>query len=102
MKVLGILKLEDLNKDVCKRFGEIIKDDEWLEENFNYIKKSFRIRTNKYDNKEYYQIYLLMITVMKQLFGSGIVKKTETRISNDKVFYYIYNNIYEQSDIDFI
>ena len=33
MKVLGIGKLEDLNKYVCKRFGEVIKDDEWLEIN---------------------------------------------------------------------
>ena len=101
MKVLGILKLEDLNKDVCKRFGGFIKN-EWLDNNLNYIKKTFRKSTNKYDNKEYYQIYLLMITIIKQLFGSGIVMKTETRISNDKVFYYIYNDIYKQSDIDFI
>jgi len=102
MKVLGILKLEDLNKAVCKRFGEIIKDDEWLEENFNYIKKSFRIRTNKYDNKEYYQIYLLMITIMKQLFGSGIVKENRYKVNYIKYYYFKYVPIFIQKEVNFI
>ena len=103
MKVLGILKLEDLNKDVCKRFGEVIKDDEWLENNFEYIKKTFRIRTKKYDNKEYYQIYLLMITIMKQLFGSGIVKKMNIYLFRKEYQYFYYNNIYNlTNNIEFL
>lgn len=101
MRVLGICKLEDLNKDICKRFGGVIKDDEWLEENFNYIKKSFRIRTKKYDNKEYYQIYLLMITIMKQLFGSCIIE--QKRYGRNQQFYFNFNNIYRIDDnINFI
>jgi hypothetical protein len=98
MKVLGISKLEDLNKDVCRRFGEVIKDDEWLEDNYEYIKKVFRIRTNKYDNKEYYQLYLLMITLIKQLFGCGVVKETRYKLNYIKYYYFIYKNIYQMED----
>ena len=91
MKSLGIMRLEDLTKDVCKRFKEVVKD-EWLDNNFGYIKKSFRIRTKKYDNKKNYDIYLLMITIMKQLIGSDIVKKY--KYSKEQIYYFTYVNVY--------
>ena len=52
-----------LNKDLTKNFNNII-DDEWIKDNINIIKKTFNIRTNKYNDLTYY-IYLLMITILK-------------------------------------
>jgi hypothetical protein len=99
MKSLGIMRLEDLTKDVCKKFKEVVKD-EWLDNNLAYIKKTFRKSTNKYDNKEYYNIYLLMITIMKQLLGNDIVKKC--KYSKEQYFYYLYINNYYLEDINYI
>ena len=70
-------------------FKEVVKD-EWLDNNFSYIKKTFRKSTKKYDNKEYYNIYLLMITIMKQLLGSDILNKCKYKICKEQIFYYIF------------
>lgn len=91
MKALNLYKLEDLTKDICKNFGETI-NDEWLDDNFNYIKKVFRIRTNKYNTKEYYMIYLLIITIIKNLFGNDMVKKSKFYENNKEFYYFIFNN----------
>lgn len=93
------MRLEDLTKDVCKKFKEVVKD-EWLDNNFNYIKKTFRKSTKKYDNKEYYNIYLLMITIMKQLLGSNIVKKC--KYSKEQIYYFTYVNVYIETTCEFL
>ena len=60
--------------------------------NLHIIKKMFDIRTNKYDNKTYYNVYLLMITVMKNLFDTELLIKKEKQINNKKYFYYTLND----------
>lgn len=61
--------------------------------------KKFRKRTKKYDNKEYYQIYLLMITIIKSLFGSDIVKKY--KYGKQQLYYFYYINIYIGTNCEF-
>jgi len=94
MKTLDIYSLHNINKDLTTHFTLYFKN-KWLSDNFNYIKKTFRITSNKYNhinhNFHFYQIYLLMITIIKQLFGNKIVRKKEIQIKNKKFYYFIYN-----------
>lgn len=91
MKTLGIIKIQDVNKNVCKNFGSKI-NDEWLNENFEYIKKTFRILGTKYNKNDYYKIYIMMITIMKQLFGNDIVKNCRLKENNINYRHYIFSN----------
>ena len=102
MKTLGIIKIQDVNKNVCKNFGSKI-NDEWLNENFEYIKKTFRILGTKYNKNDYYKIYIMMITIMKQLFGNDIVSCVVKWINNNKYNYYNFSNkqIYKM-EYDFV
>lgn len=67
MNILNIKQLEDLTKQITTNFNNIIKNN-WLDENIDIIKKTFDIRTKKYNNFSYYNIYLLLITVLKSIF----------------------------------
>jgi hypothetical protein len=85
MKVLNINELSNMTKELTKNFGQMI-ENKWLDENISIIKKTFEIRTNKYDTFTYYNIYILLITILKNLFdGNLFVSK---RIKFDEFFYY--------------
>ena len=98
--VLEILKIEKLSKDVTKH--SLFKDDGkvdniWLSENIDTIKKTFEIRTNKYDDLSYYNIYLLLITILKNLFDEKILIQKRIKINKIDYSYYIINTkIFEQ------
>jgi hypothetical protein len=87
MEVLEILDLNNLNKDVTKHFNITIENI-WLEDNMKSIKKIFEIRTKKYDNFLYYNIYLLLITVLKNLFDVNLFIRK--RITINEIWYYYY------------
>jgi hypothetical protein len=91
MTILNIYKLEELTKDITKNFNNIITNN-WLDENLNIIKKTFDIRTKKYNNTTYYNIYLLLITILKNLFDNNLFIKKECQIKKIKFYYYIFNN----------
>jgi hypothetical protein len=90
MKILEIDKLELLNKDVTSKFNNILNND-WLKENLNIIKKTFKIRTSKYNNFIYYNIYTLLITLLKNLFDVNLFIKKVIHINNIQYKYYILN-----------
>jgi DNA polymerase III psi subunit len=91
MEVLNISNINNLNKNVTENF-HLILDNDWLNNNIKSIKKMFDIRTNKYDNFVYYNIYLLLITILKNLFDVNLF--ICKRIKNNVIcyYYYILNN----------
>lgn len=116
MILLEINNLQSLNKEITKKFNNII-DNVWLKENIKIIKKTFEIRTDKYHNFIYYNIYLLLITILKNLFDTKLFIKKEIQINKVKHIYHIldenvllehksiikkFNNNHLFNDIDFI
>jgi hypothetical protein len=89
--VLDIFKIEKLSKDVTKHFKDDKVDNTWLSENIDTIKKTFEIRTNKYDDLSYYNIYLLLITILKSLFDDNIFIQKRIQTNNNKYNYYEIN-----------
>ncbi len=91
MIVLNINELSNMTKELTKNFNQII-ENKWLNENIGIIKKTFEIRTNKYDVFTYYNIYILLITILKNLFDGDLFigKKFQ---NNKKEFYYYQLNI---------
>jgi hypothetical protein len=83
MKLLMIEDIQKLNKDLTKNFNNII-DDEWIKDNINIIKKTFDIRTKKYNDFIYYNIYLLLITILKNLFDIKLFIRKEIQINKVK------------------
>jgi hypothetical protein len=88
MLLLEIDNLQLLNKELTKKFKNII-NNEWLKENIAIIKKTFDIRTNKYNDLSYYNIYLLLITILKNLFDINLFIKKEMQINKNKHIYYM-------------
>ena len=88
MKLLIIEDIQKLNKNLTKNFNNII-DNEWIKDNINIIKKTFDIRTKKYNDFTYYNIYLLLITILKNLFDIKLFIRKETQINKVKHIYYI-------------
>ncbi len=89
-KVLEINGLESLNKDIVAKFPQKI-ENKWLKENIETIKKVFEIRTKKYNTFTYYNIYLLMITIVKGLFADDIIESKKVRLSKDIFYMYSIN-----------
>lgn len=83
MKVLEINRLEELTKDITKNFSNKI-ENKWLTENIKIIIKTFDIRTTKYNDFTYYNIYLLLITILKNLFDNDLFIKHEIKIKQHK------------------
>ena len=92
MNVLDIHNINKLSKDITKNFNNTINNN-WLNENIETIKKTFDIRTNKYNDLTYYNIYLLMITILKNLFDIKLFMRKETQINKVKHIYYIIDNM---------
>lgn len=87
MKVLNIGELSNMSKELTKNFGQTI-NNKWLDENISIIKKTFDIRTSKYDTFTYYNIYILLITILKNLFdGELLINK---KIKLNKINYWFY------------
>ena len=96
MKVLEINKIENFNKSITKKFNEEVKSP-WLESNYESLLKVFDIRTNKYKDRKYYNIYLLLKTTINHLFDRDLLTSKRIMINKIKYNYYIYNdNIMEQ------
>jgi hypothetical protein len=91
MNLLNITQLEDLTKHKTTNFNNIIKNN-WLDENIDIIKKTFDIRTKKYNNFSYYNIYLLLITVLKNLFDGNLFIRKECQINKIKYIYHTFND----------
>ena len=90
MNLLEIGNLESLNKELVKHFNKNI-DSQWLKENISTIKKTFDIRTKKYDtDTTYYNIYILLTTILKNLFDNDLFIRKDFQIKKEKfVFYYL-------------
>ncbi len=68
-----------------------------MDENISIIKKTFEIRTKKYDTFTYYNIYILLITILKNLFDGDLFISKFIKIKNIKYNYYEMNiNILNQ------
>ena len=91
MNVLNINKIEELNKDIINRFDTTI-NTEWLNNNIDNIKKTFDIRTNKYDDFNYYNLYLLLITILKNLFDVNLFVINRIKRNKNRSYCYIINN----------
>ena len=75
MLLLEINNLQLLNKELTKKFKNIM-DNEWLKE-------------NKYQDFTYYNIYLLLITILKNLFDINLFINKEIQINKVKHIYHI-------------
>ena len=72
---------------ILNKMNTIVKS-EWINANLINIKSMFDIR-GEYKDKNYYTLYLLMATIIKQLFGTDILTYERIYFNQDK--YYIYN-----------
>jgi hypothetical protein len=96
MVILDIHDINNLLKDITKNFNNTINNtinNNWLNDNIEIIKNTFNIRTKKYNNLTYYNIYILLITILKNLFDIKLFIKKQIQINNVKYIYYIINNI---------
>ena len=91
MEVLEINDFKDINKDLSKKFNEIITN-KWLNDNIETIKKIFDIRAKKYDDFNYYSIYMLLMTIIKNLFDDKLLIKKICRLNIIKYNYYVIDN----------
>jgi hypothetical protein len=101
LNILEIYNIDNLNKDISKNFNKVL-NDKYLVDNINIIKKTFDIRTNKYNNFTYYNIYLLLITILKHLFDEDIFCCKYCIINKKQYYYYIINNHQLNKHIDII
>jgi hypothetical protein len=96
MNVLEITDLQLLTKDITSNFTKNI-DNNWLKENIYIIKKTFDIRTKKYDTFEYYNIYILLITLLKNLFDVNLFTQRRFKFDTVDYKYYILNqNLFDE------
>ena len=89
-KLLEILEITDiklLNKDIIKNFEKVI-ENKWLTENIEIIKKTFEIKTKKYNDFVYYNIYMLLITILKNLFDSDLFIRISIQLNKIRHIYY--------------
>jgi hypothetical protein len=84
-KNIIITNMLEKNSCIIDRFDQVVKS-KWINKNLDYIYKLFNIRSEL--NKDYYSLYLLMITLIKHLFGSVL---EQDRIRNNETKYYVYN-----------
>jgi hypothetical protein len=101
LECLSINSLNELTKNITTYFNNTI-NNQWLYDNINTIKKIFNIRTNKYDKFNYYNIYLLLITIIKHLFDNDIIIKKHIYNNKQKCYYYILNNAAVQRHVNII
>jgi len=87
-KILNIFSFENLTKDISKNFNNIV-DNEWLTDNLLTIIKTFRLSEDKYNTKEYYNLYQMYISMLKSLFDKDLINKSKTVIIN-KIKYKYY------------
>lgn len=90
MEILEITDIKLLTKDITKIFEKVI-ENKWLIENIEVIKKTFEIKTNKYNEFVYYNIYMLLITIIRNLFDVNLFIRKEIQIKNTKHIYYNLN-----------
>jgi hypothetical protein len=92
MEILKLTNLRKFTKNVSLKFTKILKN-KWLIDtnNFNSILKKFNIRTDKYNSFSYYNMYLLLITIMKNLFDCNLFEKLNIQINNVRYTYYLIN-----------
>jgi hypothetical protein len=90
MNVLNIKDLQSLTKEITANFNTKINNI-WLDDNIKIIKKLFNIRTNKYDSFDFYNIYLLLITILKNLFDTDLFIVKKLNINKIKYIYYVFN-----------
>lgn len=90
MKVLDINNLNLLNRSLSNNYTTIIQND-WLTDNIKEIFKIFDIRTQKYTIFTYYNIYLLLITVLKNLFDNELFIRYKIKIRRIEYSYYTIN-----------
>jgi hypothetical protein len=96
MKVLNINELSNMTKELTKNFSQMI-ENKWLDENISIIKKTFEIRTKKYDTFTYYNIYILLITILKNLFDGELFISKFIKINNIQFTWYLLDiNILNQ------
>ena len=90
MKALKITDFNNHKKTIKPNIDNII-EDEWLISNMKNIKRIFDIRTNKYDSCKYYKIYLLWITIIKNLFDNNLFVQKKCKKKNFSYITYFCN-----------
>jgi hypothetical protein len=101
MKTLNINNFDDLTKGVSKNFNSVIEND-WLNENFDTIKRTFDIRTKKYNDFNYYNIYLLLITILKNLFDTKLFIQKRLKLNQELFYFYDINHKIFNNHMDVI
>jgi len=91
MKILEINNLFQLSREVSKNFNVNINNS-WLDENLITIKKLFDIRGKKYGNTNYYTIYQLLITLLKNIFDEKLFICKKIYLNKINYYIYLFNN----------
>ena len=93
MESLNINNFNELNRDIIINNTSTIIKNTWINDNLDYIKRILEIRTNKYDSFEYYHIYLLFITIIKNLFDIDLFICNKIQSNRIHYNYYTLNNV---------
>lgn len=72
------------------KFIEKVKS-EWIDDNLDSILEVFELKDNNYKEKYYYNLYLLMISMLKQIFGSDLFKSERVKLKNGEIKIYSIN-----------
>lgn len=80
-----LYKLPKLNKFIEK------VESKWIDDNLYVILEIFGLKDNCYKDKYYYNLYLLMVIMLKQIFGSDLFKTEQFMIKNEKMYMYSIN-----------
>ena len=91
LNVLEIKDINNLNKEVSKKFNSVV-DNNWFVDNLKTIKKVFYIRSKKYDTNNYYNTYMLLITLLKNMFDTDLFKSHYCKINKNQYYYYDLDN----------
>ena len=89
-KILNIFPLENLTIDISNKFNSVI-DNQWLNDNLMTIIKTFRFSENKYNTNNYYKLYQMYISMLKQLFDEELLISKRIKINNKNYIYNILN-----------
>jgi hypothetical protein len=100
-KILNINSWDNLTKNITKYFNTNI-ENVWLAANLNSVIKIFRLSGDKYKTTQYYKLYQMYISMLKQLFDDNIIMLKRIKINKKGYFYYIINYVTYNKHIELI
>jgi hypothetical protein len=73
-----------------EKFVQKVKS-QWINDNLNIILEIFGLKNNEYEEMYYYNFYLLMITMLKHVFGTDLFQSERIKLTNCEIHIYSIN-----------